>query len=294
MTRARVAGVVVLLAAAAFGVTPATAGATEVSSAQLRTLAEEAADGGAALAELRRVDSVDGRPIDVAGALRGASGDELEERLLHLAESIPTRAGPAAGDPRSEAREVLAEGRFHGTSVPGPFRGLIDWLADLLPDFDGWLDWLDDVLPGGRSVVWAVLGGVLAGVAWWVARRLLNRRVRAATEAVGAGGTPVDDPRTLERQADAAEAAGDLETALRLRFRAGLLRLDARGAIMFRPSISTFEVRRALRSEDFDGLAATFDDVVYGGRPPQGEDIAAARERWPAVVSAAREREPVA
>ena len=65
--------------------------------------------------------------------------------------------------------------------------------------------------------------------------------------------TPAElDPKTLERQADAAEASGDLEAALRLRFRAGLLRLDRRGAIEFRPSISTHEVRRAVRSEDFD------------------------------------------
>ena len=114
MTRARFAGVVVLLAAAAFCLTPAAAGATEVSSAQLRALAEEAADDAAALAELRRVDSVDGRPMDVAGALRGARGDELEERLLHLADSIPTRAGRPPAIPRAEARDVLAEGRFHG------------------------------------------------------------------------------------------------------------------------------------------------------------------------------------
>jgi hypothetical protein len=280
------AGVVVLLA---FCLPAAPAAASEVSSAQLRSLAEEAAESEAALAELRRVDAVDGRPMDVAGALRGARGEELEERLAQLAQSLPQRAGQAAGDPRAQARDVLAEGRFHGSSVPGPFRGLIDWLEGLVPDFDGWLDWLDDVLPGGRSVVWAVLGGVLAGIVWWVARRFLNRRVRAAAEAAGAAAAPVEDPRALERQAEAAEAAGDLERALRLRFRAGLLRLDARGAIVFRPSISTFEVRRALRSDDFDSLAATFDDVVYGGRPPEGSDVAAARERWPAVVSAARE-----
>jgi hypothetical protein len=54
--------------------------------------------------------------------------------------------------------------------------------------------------------------------------------------------------------------------------------------IEFRPSISTFEVRRALRDDDFDALASTFDDVVYGGRPPRPGDLAAARERWPRVV----------
>jgi hypothetical protein len=121
-----------------------------------------------------------------------------------------------------------------------------------------------------------------------VARRVLSGRVRASEAAAAAAGSPHEDARALERRADAAEAAGDLETALRLRFRAGLLRLDERGAIEFRPSISTHEVRRALRSEDFDSLAATFDDVVYGGRPPAADDLSSARERWPRVVGSAR------
>ena len=118
----------------------------------------------------------------------------------------------------------------------------------------------------------------------WVSRGCPRRGASAPPRRprrprVGGGG---DDPKALDRRAAEAEAAGDLEAALRLRFRAGLLRLDARGAISFRPSISTHEVRRALRSEDFDALAATFDDVVYGGRPPQDEDVERrARERWP-------------
>ena len=72
------------------------------------------------------------------------------------------------------------------------------------------------------------------------------------------------------------------------------MRLDARGAITFRPSISTHEVRRALRSEDFDALAATFDDVIYGGRAARTDDVAAARERWPAVVRPKRSRREAA
>ena len=107
---------------------------------------------------------------------------------------------------------------------------------------------------------------------------------RASAAAAGRRRGARDDPRALERLAAEAEAAGDLEEALRLRFRAGLLRLDARGAIEYRPSISTREVRRKLRSEDFDALAATFDDVVYGGRAAEGADVSDARERWPAVV----------
>ena len=167
--------------------------------------------------------------------------------------------------------------------MPGPFGGLIRWLGDRLPNIG--LGWLDDLLPGGRSVVWIFLATILASVAWYVARRFLTTRVQASTAQQQALVAARDeDPRALERRADAAEAAGDLEAALRLRFRAGLLRLDERGAIEFRPSISTYEVRRTLHSDDFDALATTFDDVVYGGRPPETDDLAAARERWPSVI----------
>ena len=196
---------------------------------------------------------------------------------------------PGGSDPRAEARDVLAEKRFQESQLPGPFAGILDWLGDRLPSFEIPLDWLDDLIPGPRSVMWIFLAVVIAGGGWFVARRILTGRVQASTQAerdeAEARG---EDPRALDRRADAAEAAGELEAALRLRFRAGLLRLDARGAIEFRPSISTYEVRRALHSDDFDSLAATFDDVVYGGRPPENDDLAAARERWPAVVASVR------
>jgi hypothetical protein len=283
VARARLVALVVALFVAAPLLVPAPARADDVSAAELRTLARDAVDDPAALARLREVDSVDGRRVDVGGALRGARGAALAARLEALAAPYGVTSG--GSDPRAEARDVLAESRFHETDVPGPFRGVFEWIGDRLPDIDVPLDWLDDLLPGGRSVVWIVLGGLLAGLAWFVARRFLTSRIRASTEAEQALVAARDeDPRALDRRADAAEAAGDLEAALRLRFRAGLLRLDARGAIEFRPSISTYEVRRALRSDDFDALAATFDDVVYGGRPPATDDLAAARERWPAII----------
>jgi hypothetical protein len=221
--------------------------------------------------------------VDVAGALERPPADAHQARLANHASTHDNYYQPA-GDPGEDAQEVLAQARFHGESVPGPFKGLIERLGDLVPD----LDWLDDLIPGGRWVMWVVVGALLVLVTWILGRGVLARRIRASTaKAAAAAAEAAADPRALERQAAEAEQAGDLQTALRLRFRAGLLRLDARGAIYFRPSISTHEVRRALRSEDFNGLAATFDDVVYGGRDAAAEDVETARKRWPDVVSAA-------
>jgi Domain of unknown function (DUF4129) len=270
VTGARAAGVALLLVLA---IAPP-ARAADVSGREFQALVERRA-----VAELRQVDSVDGRAVDVAGAL-GRGGD-VDARLAQLQRTV---AANGSTDARRDARDVLAQGRFHEKEVPGPFRSLIDRLADLIPSFD----WLDDLLPGGRSIVWIVLAAILAAVATFVARRLLARRVGAAERAIAqAQAERAADPKALDRQADEAERAGDLETALRLRFRAGLLRLDRRGAIAFRPSISTREVQRALRSREFDGLASTFDDVVYGGREPAPEDVEAARARWPEVIDAA-------
>ncbi len=257
---------------------PAPARADAVSGAQLRALAQRAAGDPAALVQLRAVDRVDGRPVDVAGALRGARGAALRARLDALARPP---AGAPPRDASRDARDVLAQRRFHANGVPGPFRGLFRRLERLLPDPGR----IDRLLPGGRSIVWLLLAALVALTAAVASRSLLSRRVRVATAAARAALPARDDPRALERRAAAAEAEGELELALRLRFRAGLLRLDERGAITFRASISTHEVRHALRSGDFDALAATFDEVVYGGRAAQDADVAAARERWPEVVA---------
>ena len=285
MSRPRAAGWALAACALVAWPAPAAARAEAVSDAQLRALAARAVDDPAALARLRGVDRVDGRRYDVRGALQGARG--LDRRLRVLAQPAAPAAAPAA-EARAQARDILSQPRFTGTRVPGPFHGLIDWAGHRVRKIG---NWLDDVLPGGHGVVWIALAALVAALAVVVARRTLTRRVREATEAARASVPPSDDARALERRAAAAEAAGDLQAALRLRFRAGLLRLDERGAIEFRPSISTSEVRRRLGSPDFDVLALDFDEVVYGGRPAASADLDSARRRWPEVVARARREE---
>ncbi len=142
---------------------------------------------------------------------------------------------------------------------------------------------------GGQRVLWTVIALFVLVVAALVTRQLARRRVEVEARGVGrrARGRS-EDPAALERLADEAERRGDLEVAIRLRFRAGLLRLGRARALPLRPSLRTREARRALRSSRFDRLARDFDEVVYGGRSPSAADVEVARTEWPQVVAEAR------
>jgi hypothetical protein len=275
----------VAVIAALLLVPAAVARAEAVSGAELRALAAQAVDDPSALERLRGVDRVDGRPADLAAALAGASGDELRARLEALARDAASRSADAGGA-REEARDILADRRFSPPEVPGPFRGMLERLADWLAPVLDVIPALDDLIPGGRPAVWALLVALVGGLAALLAVRTLRRRTARGTAggALSGGVAVAEDPEALERRARAAAERGEHELALRLGFRAGLARLDRSGVIELRPSLSTGAVARALDSPQFDRVAARFDEVVYGRRPAAPADVAAAREAWSEVL----------
>jgi hypothetical protein len=260
-----------------------------ISAERFRELAAAARDDPAALDELREVDSVDGTPVHIAPALEGDES-EVEERLATLAgDESPLDVNPAPA--RDEAEEILSERRFRGTETPRPFRGLLDWLADRLRVFGGAFDWLAERLPGGDSTAAVLLATLVLLVAAFAAARIAARRSRRILEERHRADVRRHvDPSDLERAAEEAERNGELEEALRLRFRAGLLRLERANVIAFHESMTSGEVARKLRSQEFDRIANTFDEVVYGRRPPQSPDLRAARDGWPRVLQEAGAR----
>jgi uncharacterized protein DUF4129 len=256
--------------------------ATSATSAQVRALAARSGSDAQALAALRAVDRVDGRPADIRGALAGASGAALRARLRALAGS-----GQVAetGDPAADARQITSGHRFHETPVPRPLHGTLAWLGQKLRWFHKPFDWLAGRVPGGASVLWLILAALVVGAAIVAATRLARRRAGAAIERSQRLRQPGEpDPAQLEAEADEAERQGDLERALRLRFRAGLLRLARADAIPPERSLTSGDVRRALHLAEFDGIATSFDEVVYGRRPASAEEVAASREAWRAVL----------
>jgi hypothetical protein len=200
----------------------------------------------------------------------------------------PGTVDPA--DARRVAQHILSGRQFRAAPTPRPFRSVLNWIGDRLHPIVSWIGHVFADVVGTWLVVPAAL--VIAAALIYVVVRVRGRRRspdgrRNVFDVVD---DHVEDPDELERAAERAERDGQLDRALRLRFRAGLLRLGDRGAIRYRPSLTTGEVRRALGSETFDELARTFETVAYGGRDAVGDDLAAARREWPRVVAGATRR----
>jgi hypothetical protein len=187
---------------------------------------------------------------------------------------------------REEAQRILAERRFNETELPRPLRGPLEWLGDRLQPIGDLIGRLVEPLPGGNSVAWLILAAAVLFVAAVVATRLVRRRGPAAGRSLGRGRAPHSpDAATLEREAEAAEGAGDLERALRLRFQAGILRLVERRELDDPEPVTTGALVRRLRSDAFATGARSFDEVVYGRRTPTRDDVRRVRDGWRAVLA---------
>lgn len=278
------------------GVGPAAA----ETAAQVRDLASRAHTDPGALDRLEQVHDIDGRPVDLRRALDGARGPDLDRRLDLIESSAAGAAGVdtaglGADGPRRQARRILAERRFRPPSPPKPLAGTIHrlgvWLGPVTRPLGRWL------APVGRffkrvfsnAVATGLLGLIVIAMAALATVRLARRRARVSTAAGGdAAAWARLDPDALDRDADAAEAAGDLEHAFRLRFLAGVVRLDRQGALDYRASLTTGDLLKTVRSPTFPSLALAFDEIAYGGRPPAPDDLARAKRDWPRVLQEAR------
>lgn len=211
----------------------------------------------------------------------------LESRLDGTpvdADDIAERASRILSDPKyAEDRRTLLE------RLLGP---VYDWLermiAFVIEMATRLLQWLVSLL-GTDVMSWA--GPVIVAVAATAALSILARRRareverRATIERILELGT---DPAELEARAVAADAAGDHAEAIRLRFVAGLLRLDAAGVIEFYPGLSNGAISERLGDPTFDRLAAQFDSVVYGKHPADRSASEQATNDWTALQGALR------
>jgi hypothetical protein len=209
--------------------------------------------------------------------------------------AAPAQSTPAAERAREQARDVLSQRRFRPTGVPRPLRSVRERVGAAIRSlgrpFEEAFRWIVGWMPGGSPVAWGLLAvlALLAGV--FGARRIAARRGEAAAgAAVEDGRPPRESAGRLRHEADRAERRGDLDAALRLRFRAGLVELDHRELIELRPALTNHELLRALPSPTLAGLVDGFEAVAYGGRPADEDDLRSARDGWPRVPEEAARR----
>jgi hypothetical protein len=194
---------------------------------------------------------------------------------------------------RERARSILSGHDYRPERSPQPFTGALRWLGDRAHEvidpvgrfFERLFRPLFHLLPGtaGTILGWLLLLAGVTVLIWLLVRHRL-RATQAGRAARGADRNTTEDPVELERAAVAAAAAGDHRLAIRLRYRAGLLRLGARGAIALRPGTTNAAYARTLRSPRFDGLTDTFESVTYGDEDAGPEDDDTAATEWPRVV----------
>jgi hypothetical protein len=206
---------------------------------------------------------------------------------------------PDADIARRQAAEILSQDRFHEPEVPRPLKGVFDWIGERIEPVTGpvgatvsdFVEWARDVVPGADAGLWVILATFVLVTSALVAANLGARRARLRVSEGGLAGTGRREyPAALERAAAEAERRGDLEGAVRLRFRAGLLRLARVDLIEWHPSLTSGRVARAVRSPAFDELAASFDAIVYGGRSAHASDVDLARTKWPRVLEEVQSR----
>jgi hypothetical protein len=200
-------------------------------------------------------------------------------------------ASPAAA--HRAAAAILAEGRFHQPPVPDPLRGVAAWVGNAVLDpfnaIGRLVVHLGRVFPGGVAGVWAVGGALLLFAVWLLFVRRARFQLGQALDELSVG-IRLQTPAELEREAAIAERAQDWDDAVRLRFRAGILRLGEKLELASTETVPNHMIGRVLRSRRFDSLAERFDEVAYGGGAATAADAEQQRNEWPELLSEAGKR----
>ena len=280
--------------AAALLSTPALAGPQdEITRARFAELARDAIDDPEAREQLAGVTSVEGVSVDTQPILEG---DEavVRARLETVATGNGSTIERSSDRLREDAGEILAQSRFEREpDIPRPLRGVLEWLGGVLETVFGPIvstignlvvD-LIEFVPGGAVTLWALASVIVLVAFVAVVERSARRRASVDVEHRASVATTLR-PAALEREAEEAEGRGDLDRALRLRFLAGLLRLEDKRVISTARFATSAEVARRLNSPDFDDVAQLFDEVVYGRRPAKPADLEATRTTFDRLLSA--------
>jgi len=262
-----------LVAVLILTIVPTGAQAADVSRDELIRLANSASTDREELDELRAVTSVDGVPVDLETILSGAKGEELDARLDEIIASA--EAAPVASLDADEAQARVEEILAGEPPEPPP-----------AADGDGMIEF-----PALSTPLAIVIALIVIGLAAVATSRAGQRTIleREAASGVAKRGKRAG-ARDLAREADEAERRGDFAAAVRLRFQAGLTRLDELGSIELRPSLTASGAASESGIREITRLAEAYERVAFGGRDASENDASVQRAGWSEIVDRARGR----
>jgi hypothetical protein len=196
---------------------------------------------------------------------------------------------PPADEARRQAQHILTQVRFRGGALPHPFAGVLRTLGRWLRPVGHPLVKAYGAVVGNTGWRWAAVAiAAVLGAAG--ATYVVRRRSRTTPSPLPMQRQEEDVVTRLEAEADQAERDGEWALAYRLRFRAGLCRLEGRGLPRPTDTMTSRQLVAAVGSSEFAVLADELQQIVYAGRPASPDLIEDARVRWAAVLGAGKHR----
>ena len=242
----------------------------------------------AARAQLLAVETVDGHPVAVREALEGARGAELERRARLIAASVgEADAARAAGrgPPRGASgarRAPLPRRRAAARRSPGR----CEWLGDRIEPVVDWIDDRGASVPGRAD---RAVDAARRAACCWPPRRVTSTTIRRRALAIERARGRRCPPPTIRARSSArpsapsATATGSAPCGCASA--PGCCGSTAGSVIVYRPSLTTGEVARAVGSPAFTrGRRRASTRSPTAAAPAERDDAEHARRGWAEVL----------
>lgn len=208
----------------------------------------------------------------------------LRRRLLAIREEVAGFPGTRPHQPhaRTVLSGILSREEFQRSATSRWREDLQRWVGE----------WIENLLaklgagPGagrraGIVLAWIASLGALAALGWWIVRTIARRRPDVSL-GLGDSRSRNVRARELALRSLAAARAGDLREAVRIAYRAALVRFEEQGVWRVDDARTPREYLSLLRSNDdrrapMTALARRFEQVWYGNLPAAADEAAHVR-----------------
>lgn len=194
---------------------------------------------------------------------------------------------------KNAVKKILNGPQFHPPQPPRPFAGILNFFSRYIHKYLGpIINWIKNSIYGplDRSLNGYMYPAILVVVAFFViiiAAIIIHRRPSTGKKLFKESEIelPNVDPETLDALAEKAHLDQDYKLSIRLRFKAGLTRLEKRGLIINQQSQTLLQLSEEIPSNTFRTLANDLTLIVYGNECATESLSNFSKLNWPSVLA---------